>query len=112
MEQEVREYVEARSICNRNKTSSRAQMGLLQPLPIPTRPWAEIFLDFITGLPASEGNTTVLRVVDSFSKMTHLIPLPNLLSAKQTAEVMMTHVFHIHGFPDDIMSDWGPQFIS
>lgn len=87
-------------------------MGLLLPLPIPIRPWAEISLDFVTGLLVSEGNTTVLLVVDRFPMMTHFIPLLKLLSAKETAEVMMTHVFYIHGFPEDIVSDWGPQFIS
>uniref|UniRef100_A0A8P4GTJ9 Gypsy retrotransposon integrase-like protein 1 n=1 Tax=Dicentrarchus labrax TaxID=13489 RepID=A0A8P4GTJ9_DICLA len=54
MEREVREYVEACPVCARNKTSSHARMGLLQPLPIPSRPWAEISLDFVTGLPVSQ----------------------------------------------------------
>ena len=112
MEKEVREYVEACPICARNKNSSRARMGLLQPLPVPTRPWSDISLDFVTGLPVSEGNTTVLTVVDRFSKMTHFIALPKLPSAKETAEVMMNHVFRVHGFPKDIVSDRGPQFVS
>jgi len=69
-------------------------------------------MDFVTRLPVSKGNTTVLTVVDRFSKMTHFIALPKLPSAKETAEIMMTHVFRIHGFPRDIVSDRGPQFIS
>jgi len=44
--------------------------------------------------------------------MTHFIALPKLPSAKETAEVMMTQVFRIHGFPEDIVSDRGPQFVS
>ena len=112
MEREVREYVGACPVCARSKTSSRAQMGLLQPLPIPTRPWAEISLDFVTGLPVSGGNTTVLTVVDRFSKMVHFIALPKLPSAKETADIMMNHIFRIHGFPKDIVSDRGPQLIS
>lgn len=44
-EPEVREYVEACPVCARNKTSSRARAGLLQPLPIPSRPWTEISMD-------------------------------------------------------------------
>jgi len=112
MEREVREYVEACPVCAHNKTSSRAQMGLLRPLPVPSRPWSEISVDFVTGLPVSEGNSTVLTVVDRFSKMVHYIALPKLPSAKETAEIMMTHVFRIHGFPKDIVSVRGPQFIS
>jgi len=45
-------------------------------------------------------------------KMTHFIALPKLPSAKETAEVMMTQVFWIHGFPKDIVSDGRPQFVS
>ena len=112
METEVREYVEACSVCARNKTSSKARSGLLQPLPIPSRPWADISLDFVTGLPVSQGNTTVLTVVDRFSKMARFVALPKLPSAKETAEVMMSQVFRVHGFPKDIVSDRGPQFVS
>ena len=57
-------------------------MGLVQLLPIPSRPWSNIALDFVTGLPASQGNTTVLTVVDRFSKMVKFIALPKLPSAK------------------------------
>ncbi|KAL3983525.1 myosin XVIII [Sarotherodon galilaeus] len=42
--------------------------GLLQPLPTPCRPWSHIALDFITGLPPSSGNSTILTIVDRFSK--------------------------------------------
>lgn len=103
MEREVREYVEACPTCARNKTTPRARMGLLQPLLVLTRPWAEISMDFVTGLPVSRGNTVVLTVVDRFSKVTHFIALPKLPSAKETVEIMMSHVFRIHGFPKDIV---------
>ena len=112
MEREVREYVGACPVCARNKTSSRAPVGLLRPLSIPSLPWSEISVDFVTGLPESKGNTTILTVVDRFSKMVHFIVLPKLPSAKETAEVMMSNVFRVHGFPKDIVSDRGPQFIS
>ena len=49
METEVREYIEACSVCARKKTSSRAHMGLLHPLPIPSRLWSDIAIDFVTG---------------------------------------------------------------
>ncbi|KAL2095577.1 hypothetical protein ACEWY4_007725 [Coilia grayii] len=65
LEREVREYVQACPVCNRNKTSNRPPAGLLQPLPVPSRPWSYISLDFVTGLPASEGKTVILTVVDS-----------------------------------------------
>ena len=112
MEKEVGEYVAACPVCARNKVSHRPPPGLLCPLPVPHRPWSDISLDFVTGLPPSKGNTTILTVVDRFSKMVHFVPLPKLPSAKETAEVLLLHVFRLHGFPKDVVSDRGPQFAS
>ena len=78
----------------------------------PLRTWSDISLDFVMGLPVSQGNTAVLTVMDRFSKMARIIPLPKLPSAKETAEVTMNQVFRVHGFPKDIVSDRGPQFVS
>ncbi|XP_061786097.1 uncharacterized protein [Nerophis lumbriciformis] len=109
---DVTEYVAACSTCARNKASHRAPAGLLRPLPIPSRPWSHVALDFITGLPPSNGNTVILTVVDRFSKMAHFIPLPKLPSALETAELLTRHVFRLHGIPVDVVSDRGPQFSS
>ena len=109
---DVHDYVNACSVCASNKVSHQRPAGELRPLPIPRRPWSHISMDFVTGLPPSNGNTVVLTVVDRLSKMVHFIALPKLPSAKETAEVMMFNVFKIHGFPEDIVSDRGPQFIS
>ncbi|KAI3366213.1 hypothetical protein L3Q82_010034, partial [Scortum barcoo] len=70
-----------------------------------------VFMDFVTRLPSSKGNTTILTVVNRFSKMAHFIPLTKLPSVKETAEVMMNHVFRIHGFPSDIVSDRSSSLI-
>ena len=66
----------------------------------------------LTGLPMSQGNTTILTIVDRFSKLVHFVPLPKLPSAKETAEFVLSNVFRLHGFPKDVVSDRGPQFVS
>lgn len=100
------------TVCAYNKSSQRPPAGLLQPLPIPLRPWSHIVVDFITGLPPSEENGTILTIVDCFSKAAHFIPLPKLPTALETGNLLITHVFKLHGIPQDIGSDQGPQFIS
>ncbi len=109
---DVRHFVASCHVCAQTKSSNLPPAGLLRPLPIPSRPWSHIALDFVTGLPLSAGNTVILTVVDRFSKAAHFIPLPKLLSARETAQVMVDHVFRIHGLPSDIVSDRGPQFVS
>ncbi|KAI4884872.1 hypothetical protein NFI96_006131 [Prochilodus magdalenae] len=112
MEKEVRAFVGSCQVCARNKVPRTKPAGLLQPLPIPGRPWSHVSLDFVTGLPASQGNTAILVLVDRFSKACKLVALPGLPSAKRTAELLMQHVVRVHGMPSDLVSDRGPQFTS
>ena len=112
MDRDTRSFIAACTTCARNKTTNKPRSGLLRPLPIPSRPWSNIALDFVTGLPPSRGNTTILTIIDRFSKAAHFIALPGLPSARETAELMVSQVFRIHGIPADIVSDRGPQFIS
>ncbi|XP_023809084.1 uncharacterized protein LOC110017718 [Oryzias latipes] len=112
LEKDVREYVAACSVCARSKNSNSPPSGHLLPLPTPSRPWSHIALDFVTGLPPSQGHTVILTVIDRFSKAVHFIPLAQLPSASETADILVHHVFRYHGIPSDIVSDRGPQFTS
>ncbi|KAL0188510.1 hypothetical protein M9458_015609, partial [Cirrhinus mrigala] len=91
-------FIKSCTTCNTAKVPRRLPAGLLQPLPVPQRPWSHLAIDFVTDLPPSNGYTTILSVVDRFSKACRFIPLPKLPSALETAE--------------DIVSDRGPQFTS
>nr|CBN81752.1 Pol polyprotein [Dicentrarchus labrax] len=112
MARDTRAFVAACSVCARGKSSHQPPAGLLHPLPVPRRPWSHIAVDFVTGLPTSEGNDTILTIVDRFSKSVHFVPLPKLPSSLETAKLLVTHVFRLHGIPQDIVSDRGPQFAS
>ena len=105
MAQDTQSFVAACSICASGKASHQPSSGLLRPLPIPSRPWSHIAVDFVTGLPLSAGNTTILTIVDHFSKGLHFVPLSKLPSALQTADLLTQHVFRLHGLPLDIVSD-------
>lgn len=98
MEADTRAFVAACTVCARGKSSRRPPAGLLRPLPVPSRPWSHIALDFVTGLPLSKGNSTILTLVDRFSKAAHFVALPKLPSAQETAELLTIHVFDSMGF--------------
>ena len=98
-EADTREFVAACDICSRSKASHHPPAALLRPLPTPGRPWSDIALDFVTGLPTSKGNNTIMTVIDRFFKMVHFIALPKLLSAAETVDLLVTHVVRLHGIP-------------
>ncbi len=112
MARDVRRFVQGCSNCAISKSPRHLLSGKLLPLPVPNRPWSHLGVDFITDLPASDGNTCILVVIDRFSKSCRLLPLKGLPTAMETAEVMFNHVFRYYGIPEDIVSDRGPQFIS
>ncbi len=98
---DFRRFVISCPVCAQSKSSNSPPTGLLRPLPIPSRPWSHIALDFVTGLSPSAGNSVVLTVVDRFSKTARFIPLPKLPAAKETALAVFDHVFRVHGLPTD-----------
>lgn len=112
MHRDTIRYVQSCSVCATSNTPRHLPAGELVPLPVPQRPWSHLGVDFVTDLPASEGNTCVLVIVDRFSKSCKFIPLKGLPTAFETAEHLFQSVFRHFGLPEEIVSDRGPQFIS
>ena len=51
----------------------KKQGGLLQPLPIPLRPWHSVSMKFITNLPRSYVYNAILVMIDRFAKLAHMV---------------------------------------
>uniref|UniRef100_A0A803T7I9 Gypsy retrotransposon integrase-like protein 1 n=1 Tax=Anolis carolinensis TaxID=28377 RepID=A0A803T7I9_ANOCA len=109
---DVEKYVNTCPVCQRSKIRREKPSGLLHPLPTPSRPWEIISADFITDLPPSCGFTTILVVVDLFTKLAHFIPCEGLPTAQETADLFLQHVFRLHGLPKSLVTDRGSQFTS
>ena len=100
------------NVCQRNKYDLHSPSGLLQPLSISDKVWDDIGLDFIGGLPVSEGKTSIMVVVDRLAKHGHFFALSHLYTAKKIAEVFVSGVMKLHGVPISIISDRDPIFVS
>ena len=93
MKSAVKSFVAQCSICQQAKPDRAKYPGLLQPLPVPSQAWQIISLDFIEGLPKSQGHSCVLVVVDKFTKYSHFIALSHPFTAASIARIFfLSHI--------------------
>ena len=111
MRGDIEAYVKTCLVCQQDKLEQRRPGGQLEPLPIPTRPWESISMDFIHGLPKSEGCQTLMVVVDRFSKYGTFIPASKDCPAQEAAQLLMKHLVKYWGVPKTIVSDRDGRFI-
>ena len=108
----VESNVRCSDTCGRNKVVRHAPFGLLSPLPIPSRPWSSVSLDWITDLPPSQCHDAILVIVDRLTKQTIFIPTTKSMSAPDVAALPLQHVVRVHGLPETLVSDRDPIFTS
>ena len=108
----IQDYIRQCEVCQQNKSDSMSPAGLLQPLPVRTRVWSDISMDFIEGLPPSHGYTTIMVVVDRLTKYAHFIGLSHPYTALLIAKTFISHIVRLHGIPTSIVSDRDRVFIS
>ena len=82
---------------------------LLQPLPILEQKWANVSMDFITGLPNRD---CIYVVVDQWAKFTHFFVISSKYKASHVAELFSKEDFRLHGLPKYIVSDRDSRFLS
>lgn len=109
---DVINFVKQCQICQQAKHEHYKLLGLLVPLPVPTQAWVEISMDFMEGLPKSDGFSVILVVVDRFTKYAYFIPLRHPYTASQVAAAVDRTVFRAHGIPQSIVSDQDKIFTS
>jgi len=112
MKADLRAYVRECDVCQKVKAENVSPAGLLQPLPVPERPWFSISMDFIEGLPLSKGHSVIWVIVDRLTKYTHFLSLAHPYTASSLAQLFVQQVFKLHGLPNSIISDKDTAFTS
>ena len=97
-------------MCAISKPSNR-KLRLYTPLPIPSRPWESVSMDFVGGLPMSRKGHDYLYVVDDrFNKMCVLTPCKKQVTAEKRTQ-MFENVWVPFLLPTSILFDRDSRFV-
>ena len=91
----------------------QAQVGLLEPLPIPSHRFGSWSVDFIMHLPQCNGFNAMSTCVDHLSGLVRLTPCTHgvgEMSAAAMAKLFFNAVVQHFGLPDDIVHDRDARF--
>ena len=114
MSRDIKQYAETCDICQKAKPRRHAPVGLLRSIPVPTRPFEVVSMDFIPELPQSAGFDNILVIVDKLTKYGIFIPCHTTLTETDTAKLFFKHVICEYGIPRQIISDrdvrWRGEF--
>ncbi|KAH0603255.1 uncharacterized protein H6S33_008259 [Morchella sextelata] len=103
-------YIRNCHTSQRSKPNTHGKLSVLRPLPIPEQPLQEVSMDFVTGLPESEGYDAIMVVVDRLTKMQHLLPCNTTVNSEDIAQVYLRNIWKLHGLSTHVTSDRGTQF--
>ena len=92
------------------KNRAEIPAGKLRPNQAPERLWQHILVDFIMKLPVSKDYDSILVVCDRFSKMSHFVVTTEKTTAEGLARLFRDNVWKLHGLPESVILDKGPQF--
>jgi hypothetical protein len=111
--QDIKSYVQGCAMCQSTKPRTNHPKTPYCPIPPehPQTPFDTITLDFITKLPTSEENDTILTITNhDCSKAALFFPCKETITAKEVAELYARHVFPHYGIPHKVISNRDPQF--
>jgi len=108
---DVRRFVEGYRICQLAKGKSQ-NTRLYTPFPVPTKPWEDIIMDFVLGLPMMhQKHDSTMVVVDFFLKMAHYVACNKTSDASEVDSLFLKEVVRLHGLPWSITSDQDTRFL-
>jgi hypothetical protein len=111
MYRKVKKYIRECDSCRRNKNDYQKPHGkLVSEKEPPNKPWSSLTADFLempeaTNTTRTDSYDELLVIVDTFSKMTVLIPTKKTATSDEIFQLLWERIFSVYGIPDEILSD-------
>jgi len=97
-------------ICTQAKGEYQKPVGKLHPLPIVTRPWELIGMDFIGPLLEVNGYNYLWVVICRMTSMVHLVPVNMKMTVSQLSAIYVWEIVQLHGLLSLIICNWDSKF--
>ncbi len=110
LNKQVRKWAKQCLSCQHAKVQRHVHAPLTN-IPVPSRSFDHLHVDLVGPLPASQGYTHLLTIVDSFTLWPETIPLAQTDTATCARALISRWVSH-YGLPAEITSDRDVQFTS
>ena len=115
MKEWIADYVKGCAICQQNKILTHRKKTPLYGITTPTdaRPFQQVAMDLITGLPPRKGKDAILTIVDhGCSRAAAFIPCSTTITGPGIAQLYLHNIYRWFGLPTKIISDRDPRFTS
>ena len=115
MRQWVEDYIKGCATCQQNKILTHRKKTPLYRIPtLPdAKPFQQIALDLITGLPLRNRKDAILTIVDQgCSRAAVFLSCSTTITGPQIAQLYLDNVYQWFGLPTKVISDQDPRFTS
>ena len=115
MKQWIANYVCGCAVCQQNKILTHYKKTSLYRISVPenARPFQQVSMDLITGLPPRKGYDTILTIVGQWcSRAAIFLPCTTKITGPGITQLYLEHIYRWWGIPTKIISDRDPRFTS
>ena len=113
---DINSYCDSCHTCKISKLNNQKLFGLLHSLPVLSRLWEGISMDFVRLFPESKSClgpfNMICTVICLLTSIVHIIPLRQTYRAREIAEIVFENIYKLHKLPNYIVSNWDSLFTS
>ncbi|XP_064463660.1 uncharacterized protein K02A2.6-like [Ornithodoros turicata] len=111
MDSHVEKMVRSCSVCQACDKSAKTAQQPLHPVPFPKAPWSKLGLDIVGPFEQNpQPYPYALTLVDYHSKWPE-VSFSSTVTAR-TVTTFLQHLFSREGYPEEVVTDNGPQFLA